>query len=106
LFLPSVLLVFASAASCGTEPTQPGLIGYSLGSSTKCGTVRTRAIWKDQAAMMDFVVTPEHSQAALQVGQLATSFKVTSFSIPLAEVPLSWENARAALATVANVVVE
>ncbi|MET0285900.1 MAG: hypothetical protein ABW352_15570 [Polyangiales bacterium] len=49
---------------------QRGLIAYQLGSSEACGSGRTLAIWESEDAMYDFVVSPAHLAAMMQVNAL------------------------------------
>jgi hypothetical protein len=44
-----------------------GLVAYSLGSSRSCGTARTLAVWRDDMAMIDFVIGPAHAAAVSSV---------------------------------------
>ncbi|PCC68408.1 Heme-degrading monooxygenase HmoA [Nannocystis exedens] len=69
----------------------PGLIGYALAQSKKCGTVRTLAVWRDEAAMMQFVVSDEHVAGILKVNDYSTAGVVTSWKLPRAELPVTWE---------------
>lgn len=44
-------------------PTQPGLLGYQVARSDRCGTARTFTVWKDEESVVEFVVTPVHLEA-------------------------------------------
>jgi hypothetical protein len=48
-----------------------GLLAVQLGASAMCGTARTLGVWRDEAAMYEFVVGPAHEAAILSVGQVS-----------------------------------
>lgn len=79
----------------------PGLVGFSTGTSMKCGTARTLAVWRDQTAMMNFVASDEHVAGMQRTQEFSTTGTVTSWEVTRAELPLSWDTAiaRAAAAT-------
>jgi quinol monooxygenase YgiN len=79
----------------------PGLVGFSLGTSAKCGTARTLAVWRDQEAMMAFVVSPEHAAAVSAASELSSTGTITSWQVTAAEIPVDWDTAREKLAGVA-----
>lgn len=79
----------------------PGLVGFSTGSSAKCGTARTMAVWRDQTAMMNFVASDEHVAGMQRTQEFSTTGTVTSWEVTRAELPLAWDTAiaRATAAT-------
>jgi hypothetical protein len=71
----------------------PGLVGYSLASSEKCGTQRTMTIWRDATAMFAFVMSPEHQAGADMALELSTTGTVTAWDVTQAEIPVAWPDA-------------
>jgi heme-degrading monooxygenase HmoA len=82
-----------AGAMFGVLEANPGLVGYSLASSAKCGTQRTLTIWRDEAAMFAFVASPEHQNGAGMAAELSTTGTVTAWDITQAEVPVAWADA-------------
>jgi heme-degrading monooxygenase HmoA len=76
----------------------PGIVGYSLAQSMKCGTARTLTVWRDEAAMMQFVMSDEHVAGMSKAGEYSSTGTVTSWKLPRAEVPVTWEAAMARVA--------
>jgi heme-degrading monooxygenase HmoA len=75
-------------------PEQEGLIGYQLAQSDKCGYGRTVTVWRDEEAMMAFVMSDNHVAAMSEAPGISSAAVVTSWEITAAEVPLSWDVAR------------
>jgi hypothetical protein len=48
-----------------------GLVAVALGTSQECGTARTLSIWRDDVAMMSFVVGDAHSAAMAAVREVS-----------------------------------
>lgn len=71
----------------------PGFVGYSLAGSEKCGTQRTMTIWRDEDAMLAFVISPEHQAGVGMASELSTTGTVTAWDITKAEVPVAWTDA-------------
>ena len=71
----------------------PGLVGFSTGTSMKCGTARTMAVWRDQTAMMNFVASDEHVAGMQRTQEFSTTGTVTSWEVTRAELPLAWDTA-------------
>ena len=76
----------------------PGLIGFQLASSNKCGTGRTLGVWKDTASMYAFVGSPEHEAAIQAIHDFATGGAFTHWTLSADEVPISWSTAMDKLA--------
>jgi quinol monooxygenase YgiN len=53
--------------------TQPGLVAYTLATSSSCGTARTLAAWTDLDSMLSFVTEPAHGAAVAQTDAVASS---------------------------------
>ena len=85
-------LVGAIVATLGS---QDGLIGYALGTSQQCGYASTITVWRDEEAMMRFVMSDAHAAAMSEATTISAVGVVVSFELPAAEVPISWEAARA-----------
>jgi hypothetical protein len=51
--------------------TRPGLLAVSLGTAPMCGIARTLSVWRDEAAMFDFVLSSAHSAAMASVGEVS-----------------------------------
>lgn len=69
----------------------PGLVGFSTAQSMKCGTARTLAVWRDDAAMMNFVVSDEHVAGMTRTSEFSTTGTVTSWKVTRAELPIAWD---------------
>lgn len=52
-------------------PTTPGLISFEFSTSESCLSARTLAVWRDEAAMDDFVRSPAHYAAMRQSNSLS-----------------------------------
>lgn len=83
--------------------SNPGLVGFSLAGSAKCGTARTLAVWRDEAAMMAFVMSDEHLAGVGKAGEYSSTGTVTSWEVPRGQIPVPWEVAAARVAEVAPV---
>lgn len=55
----------------GILPKTPGLLAFAFGTSASCATARTFSIWQDEATMVKFSLTPEHSAAASAIGEIS-----------------------------------
>lgn len=51
--------------------SQPGLVAYKIGISLDCYALRTLAVWKDEASMVQFVVGPAHGNAISAIGEIS-----------------------------------
>jgi len=51
--------------------TQPGLVGYQVGTSSSCNTARTLSVWVDTGSMLSFSAGPAHSAAVAEIGALS-----------------------------------
>ena len=79
-----------TGAVVGRLQTQPGLLGYSLATSKKCGTARTMGVWRDQKSVDDFVVSKEHTAAMAAVDDVATDYAIYVWEQALDGAPPSW----------------
>jgi heme-degrading monooxygenase HmoA len=75
--------------------TQDGLIGFELATSQKCGYGRTITVWRDEEALMGFVMSDPHVAAMSEATSISFSAAVASWEITAPEIPISWEVARA-----------
>ena len=72
-----------------------GVVGWEVALSDKCGYGRTITVWRNEEAMMGFVMSDAHVAAMSESASVSTAAVVTSWEIPAAEIPLSWDVARA-----------
>ncbi|WP_437323148.1 hypothetical protein [Sorangium sp. So ce381] len=75
-------------------PAQEGLIGFTLGTSAKCGYARTITVWKDEEAMGKFVMSDAHLSAMSAASAVSVHGVVTQWTVGAGDLPLSWEAAR------------
>ena len=90
-----------STAAIGRANQSDGFIGFSVGTSKKCGTARTITVWKSPEAMMTFVASPEHAACMAASSEVSVTGSFTMGTATAAEVPPSFETARAKLVGVA-----
>ena len=79
-----------TGAVVGALQAQPGLIGYSLATSKKCGTARTMGVWRDQKSIDDFVISKEHAAAMAAANDVASDYAVYVWEQALDGAPPSW----------------
>ncbi len=77
-----------------TMGDMPGLVGYSLGASEKCGTSRTLTVWESEQAMFDFVVSDAHAAAMSQAESISEIGVVTHWDVSSDNVPPPWDEAK------------
>lgn len=87
----------ASAAGMAAAQT-PGLVAISFASEPNCGFQRTLTIWRDKAAMMAFVVSPEHATAMNAASEVLLTGRTAHLTIDAAQVANGWEAALTAVA--------
>ncbi|WP_437911604.1 hypothetical protein WME73_28650 [Sorangium sp. So ce302] len=75
-------------------PAQEGLIGFTLGTSAKCGYARTITVWKDEEAMGKFVMSDAHLSAMSAASAVSVHGVVTQWTVGAGDLPMSWEAAR------------
>ncbi len=75
----------------------PGLVGYQIARSAKCGYARTISVWETEDAMMGFVLSGAHSDAMTKVRDVGIDGRTIHWEGPAKELPLSWPAARAKL---------
>jgi quinol monooxygenase YgiN len=76
----------------------PGLVGFQVASSQKCGTARTVGVWKDISSMYAFVASDEHQAAAAKTYDVAAGGAFTHWNVSPAQVPVTWQVAMEKLA--------
>ncbi len=83
-----------SGAVFATIADFDGFIGFSVGTSTVCGTARTLTAWRDEEAMFKFVVSDVHSAAMAETQLVTTVGATTHYTAGAAEFPPSWQVAK------------
>ena len=74
-----------------------GLLGASFGMSSECGAARTITLWRDEAALMAFVLGDAHA-AAIQNGlQHTIGWETTHWSETTSDEPPTWDLVRTKL---------
>jgi heme-degrading monooxygenase HmoA len=51
--------------------SRSGLVGVALGQSSACSSARTLTVWRDEAAMLEFVVSEAHAKAMQSSSKLS-----------------------------------
>lgn len=87
----------AGAAGMAAAQT-PGLVAISFASEPNCGFQRTLTIWRDEAAMMAFVVSPEHATAMNAASEVLLTGRTAHLTIDAAQVANAWDAALTAVA--------
>ena len=77
-----------------------GFIGFSAGTSDQCGLARTLTVWKDDASLMQFVVSDAHAAAMAAGTDVISQGATTSYVLPADQIPPSWDDAVARVAIV------
>ncbi len=78
--------------------TRDGFLGVSLGGSDVCGSARTLSIWRDEAALMEFVYTPPHGDSfGLVRPDLIQGWETMHWVETESSAPPSWVAAKAHL---------
>lgn len=77
--------------------TNPGMVALQLGDSFACNTSRTFTVWTDEAAMLEFVTSDAHVQAATQVGVISRGGSVVTSWSDASPSEITWEAALAQL---------
>lgn len=78
---------------------QPGLVGWTTASSSLCNTQRTLAVWKDEKAMVDFVIGDAHTAAVEAIGDMSRGGSITQHW-PGTEADAVWAKARQELGAI------
>jgi hypothetical protein len=81
----------------------PGFLGVSFASEPNCGFARTLGVWESEEAMYGFVTTGAHLEAMGQTFEVAVTGRTTSFTLPAAQMPPSWDVALEQIADVAPI---
>lgn len=77
-----------------------GLVGFALAQEPTCGFSRTMGVWESEAAMFAFVASGAHAQAMVKTTEISITGRTTMWSATADELPLTWEQAIAAIADV------
>ena len=75
----------------------PGLVGYQIAHSSKCGYARTISVWETEDDMMRFVLSGAHSDATTKVRDVGIDGRTIGWEGTAKELPVSWPAARAKL---------
>ena len=75
-----------------------GLVGFSLDGSQKCRSGRTLTIWRDEASMMRFVLSPAHAEAMGAAPGLLEEARFARWTVAAEDMPaLGWTQALEAI---------
>ena len=77
--------------------SRDGVVALSFGGSPTCGTARTLAVWRDEAAMFSFVTGEAHSAAVGAIDELSRGGSVVTHWAG-DQTSATWENAAGQLA--------
>ncbi len=77
--------------------TTPGLVGSSLGFRPGSKEYRTLTVWETEDDMLTFVTSNAHSDAMQDMGDKVASGETTSWRITRAQMPPTWDDAKARL---------
>lgn len=69
----------------------PGMLAVQLWMSNKCSTARTLAVWKDEAAMVEFATSGAHADAASQIGDISRGESVITHWEGASAADVTWE---------------
>ena len=89
-----------AGAAAMAAAQSPGLVAMGFASEPNCGFQRTLTVWRDEDAMMAFVVSPAHVAAMAAADDVLLTGRTTRFTIAADQMPLGWDAALAALADV------
>jgi len=81
-------------AVLATMADQPGLLGHAVRFEIFGNKAWTMTAWKDEAALTAFVRSPAHRAAVRRSGETAQNIRFASVEVPLAALPVSWDEAR------------
>jgi hypothetical protein len=74
-----------------------GLLGASFGISEACGSARTISLWRDEAALMQFVIGETHMTAIQTALPSTKAWETAHWTETSDDQPPTWERARAEL---------
>jgi len=83
-----------SGKAIGAASAAPGFVGMMVGTSAKCHSARTLTVWESADAMLDFVMTPEHSACIDEADEVSTTATLTDWTAKPADLPPTFEEAR------------
>lgn len=78
--------------------SRPGFIGHSRRMEVFGSKAWTVTVWTDEPAMRAFVAGDVHQRAIAESAEALAAARFARFTVPRAEVPVSWDKALAALA--------
>lgn len=73
-----------------------GMIGLTMGMSEQCGSARTLSVWRDEAALYEFVFGDAHGAAMGIVGDSMRGWETTHWTESSTDAP-TWQSAKAKL---------
>ena len=65
------LLIELTSPVIADAAQREGLMGMTFGTSAACNSARTLTVWRDEEAMLDFVVGPTHARVMAQTSQIS-----------------------------------
>lgn len=71
-----------------------GLLGATFGVSEACDSARTITLWRDEAAMMEFVLGDVHAAAMAAGASEVLAWETTRWTESTSDAPPTWERAR------------
>lgn len=69
----------------------PGVVAFQLGSSNACASARTLTVWRDEAAMMAFVMSDAHATAAARIGEISRGSSVVTHWTGATVAEIDWD---------------
>lgn len=76
----------------------PGVVAIQLGTSMQCGSARTFTVWRDEAAMMAFVVGDAHANAIARTAEISRGGSVVTHWTATSLAEITWDEALARVA--------
>lgn len=78
-----------------------GLVAYTAAQDMNCGWSRTLGIWRSEEAIYKFMASGAHLAAMSETTTISFTGKVTHWTVPADQLPVTWADAEAQLAMVA-----
>jgi heme-degrading monooxygenase HmoA len=85
-------------AILGAFEQQPGLVGYQVGFSEKCGVARTLSVWKDEESLYAFVTGGAHKAAMDDTSKMSRGLSNTTHFPVSTTADITWNAAARAIA--------
>ena len=76
----------------------PGVVAIQLGTSMQCSSARTFTVWRDEAAMMAFVVGDAHANAIARTPEISRGGSVVTHWAATSIAEITWDEALARVA--------